>query len=235
MIKKFICSYLLFVCIVNISNAQDSNQTFPINKVIPLSSETDSLSYCLGVYFAKEIRSNDVENINSNVIKMAIDQVFMNDSLIINDQQRLEYIKLCFQKLKTAINDKDLKEGQEYLKKNKNKPGVITMPNGLQYEIVKKGTGHSPDSLDVVKVNFKAYSINGELLASSQKNDPATIVVKDMLKGIAQALLMMNKGSIWNVSIPPELINIRPSKLKQNSVMIIELELVSIKKGSYRH
>jgi FKBP-type peptidyl-prolyl cis-trans isomerase len=130
--------------------------------------------------------------------------------------------------------EKNKTEGAEFLAKNKTLPGVITLPSGLQYEVITNGTGPIPTANDEVTVNYRGTLINGEEFDNSAKHGKAftTRVQGGIIKGWTQALELMNTGSKWRLFIPPDLAY-GPSSagpmIAPNSTLIFEIELLSTK------
>jgi FKBP-type peptidyl-prolyl cis-trans isomerase FklB len=102
------------------------------------------------------------------------------------------------------MNPKEL--GEEFLKNNKKAEGVIELPNGLQYKVIKEGTGVKPTAQQKVTTHYKGTSIDGKEFDSSYKRgQPATFGVTQVIPGWTQALQLMPLGSVWELYIPSEL------------------------------
>lgn len=108
---------------------------------------------------------------------------------------------------KKAIVDAQTKaEGEKFLAENKNKPGVVTLPSGLQYKVIKKGNGKIPTLDDNVRVNYEGSFIDGTVFDSSYKRSESTVFgVKNVIKGWVEALTIMPVGSEWELYIPYQL------------------------------
>jgi FKBP-type peptidyl-prolyl cis-trans isomerase FklB len=123
-------------------------------------------------------------------------------------------------------------EGDKFLEENKKKSGVITTPSGLQYEVIKEGTGPQPDSTDVVSVHYKGTLINGEEFDSSiKRGTPEKFGVTGVIPGWTEALLKMKVGSKWKLVIPSNLAYGERGagrQIKPNSVLVFEMELLNI-------
>ena len=139
------------------------------------------------------------------------------------------------EKLKEA-GDANKKEGEAFLAANKGKEGVVTLPSGLQYKILKEGAGPKPTASDSVVCNYRGTLINGaEFDSSYKRGQPATFPVSGVIKGWTEALQLMAVGSKWQLFIPSELAygergagaDIGPS-----STLIFEVELLSIEDKS---
>lgn len=137
-----------------------------------------------------------------------------------------------FDKINKQAVAKKKEVRQTFLAKNKAKKGVTTTKSGLQYEVIKKGTGKSPAATDIVKVHYEGKLINGTIFDSSKKRGiPATFGVSQVIKGWTEALKLMKVGSKWKLVIPPELgYGARGSgrSIGPNEVLIFEVELISI-------
>jgi len=98
--------------------------------------------------------------------------------------------------------DKNKKEGEAFLAENKNKPGVITLTNGLQYKVITEGTGEMPKADDTVTVNYKGTLVDGtEFDSSIKRGEPATFRVTGVIKGWTDALQLMKTGAKWQLFI----------------------------------
>ncbi|HET6935004.1 MAG TPA: FKBP-type peptidyl-prolyl cis-trans isomerase, partial [Candidatus Angelobacter sp.] len=124
------------------------------------------------------------------------------------------------------------KEGEAFLAANKAKPGVVTLPDGLQYTVVKEGTGPKPTASDTVTVNYRGTLINGKEFDSSYKRgEPAKFPVNGVIKGWTEALQLMPVGSKWQLFIPADLAygeRGAGADIAPNSTLIFEVELLSI-------
>ncbi|HUO14292.1 MAG TPA: FKBP-type peptidyl-prolyl cis-trans isomerase [Verrucomicrobiae bacterium] len=129
------------------------------------------------------------------------------------------------------------KAGEEFLAANKSKPGVVTLPSGLQYKILKEGTGPKPTADDTVSCEYKGTLIDGKEFDSSAKHGgPATFPVSGVIKGWTEALQLMPVGSKWELFIPADLAygdRGAGADIQPGDTLIFDVELVSIgeKKG----
>ena len=105
-----------------------------------------------------------------------------------------------------ALVRKNTAEGNTFLTTNKNNPGVITLPDGLQYKVIKDGDGVSPKREDIVRVNYRGTLLNGQEFDSSTRlGQPASFAVNGLIAGWTEALMMMKPGAKWELFIPPNL------------------------------
>src|SRR5437588_4885049 len=131
-----------------------------------------------------------------------------------------------------AAGEVNRKEGDTFLAANKTKEGVTTLPDGLQYKILKEGTGPKPTATDTVTVNYRGTLINGtEFDSSYKRGQPANFLVSQIIKGWTEAVELLPVGSKWQLFIPPDLAyGLRGANptIGPNSTLIFEVELLSI-------
>jgi FKBP-type peptidyl-prolyl cis-trans isomerase FklB len=131
-----------------------------------------------------------------------------------------------------AAGEASRKEGEAFLAANKTKEGVKTLPDGLQYKILKQGTGVQPTADDTVSVNYRGTLIDGKEFDSSYKRgEPATFPVGGVIKGWTEALQMMPVGSKWELYIPADLAygdRGAGADIPPGATLIFEVELLSI-------
>ncbi len=124
------------------------------------------------------------------------------------------------------------KDGDAFLAANKTKPGVVTLPSGLQYKILTTGTGPKPTATDSVVCNYRGTLIDGtEFDSSYKRGQPATFPVNGVIKGWTEALQLMPVGSKWQLFVPPDLAygtRGAGNEIPPNSTLIFEVELQSI-------
>ena len=130
---------------------------------------------------------------------------------------------------KAAAN---LKAGQDFLAANQQKPGVVTLPSGLQYEVLTMGTGPKPQATDTVTCHYQGTLIDGKVFDSSmQRGQAATFPLQKVIKGWTEGLQLMPVGSKWRFFIPPQLAygdRQVGSHIGPNSTLVFEVELLGI-------
>jgi FKBP-type peptidyl-prolyl cis-trans isomerase FklB len=139
-------------------------------------------------------------------------------------------------KLKALMQQKENENqqaGELFLAENAKKPGVVSLPSGLQYEIITEGTGAKPDAQNTVTCHYHGTVISGEVFDSSvQRGQPASFPLNAVIKGWTEALQLMPTGSKWRLYLPPHLAygNRQISKvIGPNSTLIFEVELISFR------
>lgn len=206
----------IFPLLVSVSYAQTKKPSKPITGKTPEKvrlSSTDSLSYAIGVQTAEYFKTQGADKVNTVMVKKAYDDVYTNKTLLISPEQcgmAVQKVIQDFQKKQQEIMSQkanaEKETGAKFLEANKKKPGVITLPSGLQYEIITKGTGPIPKATDTVKANYIGSLINGtEFDNSYKRGEPITIPVTGVIRGWIEALQLMPVGSKWKLYIPSDL------------------------------
>ncbi len=133
------------------------------------------------------------------------------------------------------LADQNQIQGEAYLAKNKTSPGVVTLPDGLQYKVIKSGEGQQPKDGDAVTVNYAGTFIDGKEFDSSYKRgEPATFPVNGVIQGWTEALKLMKAGSVWELYIPAKLAygtRGAPPTIGPNQTLIFKVELISVQQG----
>jgi FKBP-type peptidyl-prolyl cis-trans isomerase FklB len=197
-----------------------------------LKNDVDSVSYCIGISVGNSLKDADLPNFNSAAFAKAIDEVLAKQKTKLDPQAANMYLNQYFQKLQEKRSAVSLKEGEEFLKKNKERKEVKTTASGLQYEVIKEGNGVTPKADDMVTVHYTGKLINDTIFDSSYKRgQPAQFKVNQVIPGWTEALQLMKVGSKYKLYIPSSLgYGERPdprSKIKPNSVLIFEVELLA--------
>jgi FKBP-type peptidyl-prolyl cis-trans isomerase FklB len=211
-------------------NAKSKMQTE--SKTPELKTKVDSISYSLGVNIGTNLKKQGFDTLNVDLFAKALKDVYGNATLQINDKDAEKLLMEYFQSIQSSKSGNTLKEGQKFLEENKKKPGVITLPSGLQYMVIKEGTGPKPTASDMVTTHYHGTLINGTVFDSSvERGQPATFPVNGVIKGWVEALQLMNVGSKWKLFIPANLAYGEQGAGQQilpNSALIFEVELISI-------
>ena len=200
-----------------------------------LKNDTDSASYYLGYSMGAQIASSDIDGFNIDAMAKGVQEAIKQGKEM--DQAKMQEVQMFlnryFTNLTARVNEKNLKQGQAFLEENKKKAGVVTLPSGLQYKIIRDGTGNKPAKEDMVDVVYHGTLVDGTVFDSSKdRGDTASFSINRVVPGFSEALTLMNEGSIWEVYIPAELgygENVDPrGPIKSNSVLIFEINLVKV-------
>lgn len=204
---KKILIILCAVCAVAQAQVKKTTAKPAVKKVVPvLKTGIDSFSYAIGLEGASYYKSQGAPSINSALIKKAFDDVYGKKTLLLTPEQSSMTIQT---KLMAYMNSKSTvvkEEGRKFLAANKTRPGVKTLPSGLQYEIIKQGTGPVPKISDTVKAHYAGSLINGTKFDNSyDRGQPIVLPVTGVIQGWVEALQLMPVGSKWKLFIPSEL------------------------------
>lgn len=198
-----------------------------------LKNESDSISYYIGLSVGTSIKENDISDFNAEVFSMAVQEAFNQKEPKKSAKEINGYITNYFKKIRIQQSKKYLTEGQEFLAKNRTRSGIITTASGLQYEVLKEGTGPRPKETDIVTVNYKGTLLDGFVFESTYDNgQPATFPLNRVIRGWTEALQLMKVGSRYKIYLSSDLAyGTNPSpggKIKPNMALIFEIELLSI-------
>ena len=202
---------ILFILpvLVSVSYAQTKKPSKPAITKTPVKvtlSSTDSLSYAMGVQTAQYYKTQGADKVNTAMIKKAYDDVYANKTLLISPEQCNMTIQKKIQEFMSQKSNVEKEAGTKFLEANKKRPEVITLPSGLQYEIITKGTGPLPKATDTVKANYVGTLIDGKEFDNSYKRgEPIIIPVSGVIRGWIEALQLMPVGSKWKLYIPSDL------------------------------
>ncbi len=204
-----------------------------------LKNQKDKISYSIGLNIGRKL-ANDLKNqaidIDPNILTKGIQDAFAGATPLLTDQE-IQETMVAFQKEMIAkweeIGKKNKTDGEAFLAENKKKEGVKTLPSGLQYKVIKAGTGKKPKADDTVTVNYRGTLINGtEFDSSYKRGQPATFPVSGVIPGWKEALQLMEEGAKWELFIPSNLAYGERGMggiIGPNATLIFETELVSIK------
>jgi len=202
------------------------------DKAVSLKTELDKVSYVIGTQIAQNFKKQDIE-INIESLMWGLKDAMAGRKLALSQDERQQVMTSFQQRIIAKQAAKNLAEGMAFLEQNKAKEGVQVLPSGLQYKVIKEGTGKIPAVDDKVKTHYRGTLINGtEFDSSYKRNKPAEFPVKGVIKGWTEALQLMKEGSKWQLYIPPNLAygeRGRPS-IPPNSTLIFEVELLEVVK-----
>jgi len=202
-----------------------------------IQSRKDKISYAFGVDMARDLQRQK-DSLNVDLLMRALTDALAGKNLIMTDEEVAEAVKTFEAEqrqdllhAKTMVSERNRKEGEAFFAENAKKEGVITLPSGLQYKMLKKGDGKIPTLDDVVLCNYTGKLLDGtEIDSSYTRKEPTAVPVKGVIAGWTQALQLMPVGSKWEMYIPPQLAygGKDSAIFGPNTTIIFEVELVSI-------
>jgi FKBP-type peptidyl-prolyl cis-trans isomerase FklB len=200
---------------------------------VSLKTSADSVSYSIGASIGSNMKKDGLDSLNLDIMKEAIRSAIKGDSLLIDAMTSQSVIQNYLSEKQKQKGDANVAVGKKFLEENKSKPGVKVLPDGLQYMVIKEGTGAMPTANDTVSVHYHGTLIDGTVFDSSvERGEPAEFPVGAVIKGWTEALQMMKVGSKYKLFIPPDLAygdRAAGPKIGANSTLIFEVELLSIK------
>jgi len=208
--------------------------------VTTLTTTKEKASYAIGMNLGTGLHRQNVEVDSAALIQGFKDALAGGKTLLTEEEARAAIMQLQSElqakaQAKAAQEgEANKKEGDALLAANKGKEGVVTLPSGLQYKILKEGTGPKPTASDSVVCNYKGTLINGtEFDSSYKRGEPATFPVTGVIKGWTEALQLMPIGSKWQLFVPSDLAygarGTPGGPIGPNSTLVFEVELISLK------
>ena len=200
-----------------------------------MKTSTDSFSYALGMNVANNLKQQGIEQITYAAMQKAMEDVFKKKTGALNEQQANMVIQQKLQGNAAKKSNAEKAKSVAFLETNKKRDGVVTLPSGLQYEIIKKGdaTSATPKLVDTVVANYAGTLINGKEFDNSYKRgQPLSIPVGGVIKGWTEVLQLMHIGDKYKVFIPSELgygERGAGADIPGGSALIFEMELLGIK------
>ncbi len=208
---------------------------------LKLQSDLDTLSYSLGLSISSNFKNQGLDSIKSDFFKKAMDDVYGDEKTLMSKQEAEMWLNSYFKKMQEKSMEKQkessrgiIEEGEKFLAENSKKEGVVSLPSGLQYKILKKGKGVSPGFTDKVKTHYHGTLLNGQVFDSSvDRGEPISFPVNGVIKGWTEALQLMSPGSKWKLFIPYDLAygeRGAGASIPSYATLIFEVELLEIEK-----
>ena len=196
------------------------------------TEELDKVSYCFGLSIASNLLSSGVNTINTEAFVDAIKTVYAGQMPEIKPEEANQILQDYFNKLQNETGKAAKEAGEQFLKDNNSKEGVVTLESGLQYKVISTGNGAIPKSSDTVKCHYEGRLINGAVFDSSiRRGEPAEFPVNGVIAGWVEALQLMPVGSKWQLYIPSDLAygpHGAGQAIGPNETLIFDIELLDI-------
>ena len=195
----------------------------------------DSTSYALGVNIGQNLKAQNLDGIDALVLYKGLSDVLLKKTLLLNEADASKCVNLYVQIMNSYKASAVKKAGQKFLAENAKKSGVISMPGGWQYQVLKKSesTEH-PKATDRVKCHYHGTLIDGTVFDSSvDRGEPTSFSLTEVIRGWTIAVSMMTIGSKWRIFLPSDLAfgdNASGEKIPGGSTLVFEIELLAIEK-----
>jgi len=192
------------------------------------------ISYALGMALANNLVQSGVKNLDVASFSKAVDDVLNKKTLELSENEAQIEINSYFQKMQEKAGKEAKDAGEKFLEENKKQEGVVTLPSGLQYKVIKQGTGDKPKATDQVRCHYHGTLIDGTVFDSSvRRGEPAVFPVNGVIQGWVEALQLMPVGSKWTLYIPYEMAygtRGAGQSIPPYAALIFEVELLEIVK-----
>ena len=192
----------------------------------------DKFSYAIGLGIGQNLLSMGAQGINVEDFAQAIADVLNRNELAMSHNEAREIVNKYFMELEEKMNAENIEKGKVFLAENAKKEGIVTLPSGLQYEVITEGNGKKPSATDRVKCHYEGTLIDGTLFDSSiKRGQPAVFGVNQVIQGWVEALQLMTEGSKWRLFIPSELgygAQQAGEMIPPHSTLIFEVELIEV-------
>jgi FKBP-type peptidyl-prolyl cis-trans isomerase FklB len=235
--KKY--TFLLLVTLTSFSlfaqsRKKSASKTAATTAIVRLNNQTDSLSYSIGIMVASFYKQQGITNINDTLVNKAIKDKMKGDSTLLSELQCNQVLMSFIEKAKADKASVAKKQGEAFLAENKTKPNVVTTASGLQYIVLKEGTGPKPLATDKVKCDYEGRLLDGTVFDSSVKQGkPIEFAVNGVIPGWTEALQLMKTGSKYRLFIPSSLAygdQQMGQDIKPGSTLIFDVDLLEIVK-----
>jgi FKBP-type peptidyl-prolyl cis-trans isomerase FklB len=209
-------------------------------KDVKLETQKDKVSYSIGLAIGKNLAHDSVAVAPDPFIRGVLDAYADSSHRLMNEEE-IQKVMMAFQdSLRTrqmessrAVGEKQKREGEAFLAENAKKPGVLTLPSGLQYKVITEGKGKRPSASSTVTTQYRGRLIDGTEFDSSYKHgQPAVFPVSGVIKGWTEALQLMTEGSKWELYVPSHLAYGESGAggvIPPNATLVFEIELLSVK------
>lgn len=209
-----------------------SEETFLCRFVIKKEKYMDKLSYALGMSMGNNFKASGIETLTVEDFTRGVQAVYEGAKPEMTYDEAKQVINDYFTRLQQELDEKNRAAGEAFLAENKKRAGVVALPSGLQYEILKEGNGRRPSATDKVQCHYHGTLIDGTVFDSSvQRGTPAVFGVNQVIAGWVEALQLMPEGSKWRLYIPSDLAYGKHGagdKIGPNATLIFDVELIKI-------
>lgn len=163
----------------------------------------DKLSYSLGLGIGRQLAQMGARNINVDDFAQSIKDILAGKEPAIGDQEAQQIVTAFFQEQEQRQAAAAKAEGEDFLAENAKKEGVVTLPSGLQYKVLREGNGKKPTASDVVECDYEGTLINGQVFDSSyRRGERASFPLNQVISGWTEGLQLMQEGAKYRFFIP---------------------------------
>lgn len=226
------CLFISAMSVLALQTAYSQKKKPAAAPVSIIKTPLDSVSYAIGNDLAQMLKGQGLDSLNLKLLFTAIQDQYAGKKPVLSADEGTLAVSRHIQNVKAEKAAKNKSVGDKFLAQNKTKPGVVTLPSGLQYQVITAGTGAKPALTDKVKVHYHGMLIDGTTFDSSvDRGEPIVLGVSGVIQGWTEALQLMNTGSKWKLFIPANLAygdRQAGAKITPGSALIFDVELISI-------
>ena len=192
----------------------------------------DKFSYAIGLGIGQNLSSMGIQGLAVDDFAQAIRDVLEGNQTAISLNEAREIVNKYFEELEAKMSAVAIEQGKAFLEENKKRPGIVTLPSGLQYEVINEGTGKKPKATEQVRCHYEGTLVDGTLFDSSiQRGEPAVFGVNQVIPGWVEALQLMSEGAKWKLYIPSDLgygARGAGEMIPPHSTLVFEVELLEV-------
>src|SRR5690606_13703487 len=200
-----------------------------------LKSREDSVAYAFGASIARDLKRTGLEEINAAALAQAVTDIFTGKDAAFGELEERELIMSALSAAREKVDAQLKEKARAFMDGNQGKPGVVATESGLQYEVMREGTGVKPMLTDTITVHYKGQLMDGNVFDSSyERGEPATFTLDRVIPGWQEGIQLMPEGAQYRIYIPYELgygERGAGQDIPPYSPLISEVELISVKKA----
>ena len=192
----------------------------------------DKFSYAIGLGIGQNLSSMGIQGLAVDDFAQAIRDVLEGNQTAISHNEAREIVNKYFEELEAKMSAVAIEQGKAFLEENKKRPGIVTLPSGLQYEVINEGTGKKPKATDQVRCHYEGTLVDGTLFDSSiQRGEPAVFGVNQVMPGWGPYPQLSSEGAKWKLYIPSDLgygARGAGEMIPPHSPLVFEVELLEV-------
>lgn len=196
-----------------------------------LKNMTDTIGYILGVQIGKDLKKNTIDNPTLEGMRLGFQHAYDSSKTLVSEEKFQEYLQAFFLTQQALVSKAKTNLNKKFLEENAKRKGVQTTASGLQFEIIKLGTGVKPTATDVVKVFYRGTHTDGREFDGNVGKEPISFPLNQVIVGWTEGLQLMPVGSLFRFYLPSHLAYGEagsPPVIEPNEVLIFEVELLGV-------
>lgn len=244
---RSVCLFFAALVVATVSFAQGAKPAAkpaakPVPKPTPaapkpvLQNSLDSLSYAIGLNIGTNMRMQGMDSASGTAFMRGIMDAMKERMPLMDENTANMTIQQKLQQFMMTKVNAEKEKGRKFLEENKNQPGIVLLPTGIQYKILQQGNGVKPALADTIKVHYRGTTIDGNVFDDSySRGEPIEFPLGNLIEGWKQTLVLMPVGSRWQIFLPSEFgygDRGAGANIPGGATLIFELELLDVKPAS---